>query len=291
MKILSIDVGIKNLAFCLFENLSDNEPFKIKKWDIINISENETFKCGFIDKKNKTKNEYELCNKPAKFKKDSECYCLKHSKKQSYHIPTKELKPSYINKQKIQTLYEIADKYQIKYDKPIKKVDIISLINEYIRNSCFEEITSVNASKTDLINIGIHIKTKFDAIFTEECEIDSVIIENQISPIANRMKTIQGMIAQYFIMSNVIVNNIEFVSAINKLKMFDNKDKENKEKISYNERKKLGITKCLDIISSEDRFNDKLEYFKTHKKKDDLSDAFLQGLWYLSTFKKGGAKD
>ena len=292
MKILSIDVGIKNLAFCLFENLSDNEPFKIKKWDIINISENETFKCGFIDKKNKTKNEYELCNKPAKFKKDSECYCLKHSKKQSYHIPTKELKPSYINKQKIQTLYEIADKYQIKYDKPIKKVDIISLINEYIRNSCFEEITSVNASKTDLINIGIHIKTKFDAIFTEECEIDYVIIENQISPIANRMKTIQGMIAQYFIMSNVIVNNIEFVSAINKLKMFDNKEnneikdkvKENKEKISYNERKKLGITKCLDIITSEVRFNDKIDYFKTHKKKDDLSDAFLQGLWYLSTF-------
>ena len=53
MKILSIDVGIKNLAFCLFENNNDidnidninninninNNNFKIKKWDIINISE------------------------------------------------------------------------------------------------------------------------------------------------------------------------------------------------------------------------------------------------------------
>ena len=127
----------------------------------------------------------------------------------------------------------------------------------------------------------MNIKSKFDAIFSEEYEIDYVIIENQISPIANRMKTIQGMIAQYFIMSNIIVNHIEFVSSINKLK-----DLDIKEKITYNERKKLGIAKCLDIISLDNRFNDKLEYFKTHKKKDDLSDAFLQGLWYLSTFKK-----
>ena len=277
MKVLSIDVGIKNLAFCLFEKKADNDFYKIKSWDIINISECESFKCGFIDKKNKN----EICNKPAKFKKDSECFCLKHSKKQLYHIPTKELKPSYINKQKIQKLYEIADLYQLKYDKPIKKTGISSLINEYINNSCFEEITTVNASKIDLITIGMNIKSKFDAIFSEEYEIDYVIIENQISPIANRMKTIQGMIAQYFIMSNIIVNHIEFVSSINKLK-----DLDIKEKITYNERKKIGIAKCLDIISLDHRFNDKLEYFKTHKKKDDLSDAFLQGLWYLSTFKK-----
>ena len=36
-----------------------------------------------------------------------------------------------------------------------------------------------------------------------------VIIENQISPIANRMKTIQGMITQYFIMKNIY--NVEYI--------------------------------------------------------------------------------
>ena len=36
MKILSIDVGIKNLAFCLFEKSPITEQFKITKWDTIN---------------------------------------------------------------------------------------------------------------------------------------------------------------------------------------------------------------------------------------------------------------
>ena len=41
MKILSIDVGIKNLAFCLFSKCHIGESFNIKKWDIIDISEQE----------------------------------------------------------------------------------------------------------------------------------------------------------------------------------------------------------------------------------------------------------
>ena len=47
MKILSIDVGIKNLAFCLFEQ---DDHFKVINWDIVNLSEEETFKCMFIEK-------------------------------------------------------------------------------------------------------------------------------------------------------------------------------------------------------------------------------------------------
>ena len=82
MKILSIDVGIKNLAFCLFEKSENSDYFKITKWDTVNISEqHEIQNCIFIDK-------IGLCNKPAKFSKDDQCFCLKHSKKQNYQIPT-----------------------------------------------------------------------------------------------------------------------------------------------------------------------------------------------------------
>jgi hypothetical protein len=107
MKVLSIDVGIKNLALCLFDKPSDH--YTITKWEVVNISEKDSVTCGFVDKKG-------LCNKPAKFKKDSKCFCLKHSKKQEYQVPTSELKSSYINKQKIQKLYDIAAKYNIKYE-------------------------------------------------------------------------------------------------------------------------------------------------------------------------------
>lgn len=294
MKILSIDIGIKNLAFCLFEKPDDSEHFFIKKWDVVNICEKQTFQCEFVEK-NVT------CGKPAKFQKNNACFCLKHSKKQQYLIPNAELKSSFINKQKIQKLIEIANKYKIKCEKSAKKVDIINAINEYIHQTCFEEVAVTKASNTDLITIGINIMSRFNSLFSEEDHIEHIIIENQISPIANRMKTIQGMIAQYFIMSDVGVDYIEFVSSINKLKdvtkdltavsgastdvcasSANSANALPKKKLTYADRKKLGITKCLEYVKNDHRFQNQAEFFTSHKKKDDLADSFLQGLWYIN---------
>ena len=283
-RVLSIDVGIKNLAFCLFEKLQESSYFSIKKWDIINLSqEDEIKKCCFIEKNI-------VCNKPAKYIANNDCYCLKHSKKHHFQIPTSDLKSSFINKQKIQILIEIADKYGIYYEKPTKKNDLLFKINEYISNKCFKEINVTNASQVDLISIGKNIKNKFNKYFPLDEKIDYVLIENQISPIANRMKTIQGMIAQYFIMNDC--ENIEFVSSVNKLKS-DKPDKpeqekntishiKNNNKTDYKSRKKNGINKCLEILTNNHQFNEQISYFNNHKKKDDLSDSFLQGLWFIN---------
>jgi hypothetical protein len=272
MKILSIDVGIKNLAFCLFEKV-ELEDFTITKWDTVNISEQETHNCIAIDKNG-------LCNKPSKFTKgENQCFCLKHAKKSNYKVPTPDLKTSFINKQKIQKLYEIADKYNIVYDKKTKKADIIALINDYSLKNYLQEVQTKKATDVDLYNIGKNIKTHFDKLFSQEGCIDYVIIENQIGPLAIRMKTIQGMLVQYFVMCPVEVKHVEFISASNKLKDCDIKDKS-----KYSDRKKLGIAKCLETISANSNFSNNLDYFNAHKKKDDLADSFLQGLWFLSTF-------
>jgi len=270
MKILSIDVGIKNLAFCLFEKSPTAEQFKITKWDTVNISEKETLKCDFLDKN-------EMCCKPAKFKKNDKCFCLKHSKKQNFSIPTSEQKSNFINKQKIQKLYEIADSHGIKYENKVKKADLINLIKEHIENNYFKSIETPNAADVNLFDIGTNIKHHFDNLFSNENCIDYVIIENQISPIATRMKTIQGMIVQYFVMCNLKINHIEFISSANKLK-----DVDAKEKTKYSDRKKMGIAKCLETITTDFRFNEQLSYFNSHKKKDDLSDSFLQGMWFIN---------
>jgi hypothetical protein len=274
MKILSIDIGIKNLAFCFFEKPDNSEHFRIKKWNVINICEKKTLHCCFAEKN-------VVCGKPAKYQKNNQCFCLKHSKKQNYIIPNAELKMSSIQKQKIQKLIDIVHKYKIPYDNKAKKADLVEAIQNYIHSTCFEEIVVSKASNTDLITIGINLMSHFNTLFHEEDHIDYVIIENQISPIANRMKTIQGMIAQYFIMSDVGVEHIEFVSAINKLKQFQVPDKN--KKMTYAERKKLGITKCLEFVTNDHRFQDQADFFTSHKKKDDLADSFLQGLWFLST--------
>jgi hypothetical protein len=270
MKILSIDPGIKNLAFCLFEKSHDSDYFKILKWDIVNISEQETLKCEFIEKK-------EICCKPAKFQKNNKCFCLKHSKKQQFSIPTIEQKTSFINKQNLAKLHEIANLHGIVFEKKIKKTELIDSINEYISNHYFQPVENKNAADVNLYDIGLNIKSHFDNIFSKEETIDYVIIENQISPIATRMKTIQGMIVQYFVMSGINIKNIEFISASNKLKDLNSKDKTN-----YRQRKNLGITKCLEIINSDFKYSEHLDYFQSHKKKDDLSDSFLQGLWFIN---------
>jgi hypothetical protein len=268
MKLLSIDVGIKNLSFCLLENNSDK--LTIVKWDNIDLSDKNCYKCIELGKDG-------VCDKPAKFSKNNQYYCLKHSKKHNYLQPSSDLKSTYLNKQTLPKLIEIANKYKIGHDSSIKKSKLIELISEFSNSYCYTAIDKTNASKVDLVTIGKNIQHKFDEVLGSYLlEIDTIIIENQIGPIANKMKTIQGMISQYFIMKN---NNIkiEFISATNKLKDFLQKD----SKIDYKQRKKLGIQTCLEFVSSDQRFKEWEQFFIKHTKKDDLSDCFLQGLWYV----------
>jgi hypothetical protein len=280
MKVLSIDIGIKNLAFCLLEKNNVEDGFKIKSWDVVNICEMDTFICGFIDKKGIK------CTKNAKYKKNDCFCCIKHSKKQTYDIPNKEL--TSLSKNKIGQLQTLADKYNIVYSPHDKKPELLKIINDHVKANCFDEIKTTNASRVDLITIGTNIKTKFDILFSGEEVIDYVIIENQISPIANRMKSVQGMVTQYFIMCDIFVENIEFVSSINKIKDLNTNELEGCKgggKINYKDRKQLGIKKCTELITTDYHFNDQIAFFDSHKKKDDLSDSFLQGMWYISSKK------
>jgi len=61
-----------------------------------------------------------------------------------------------------------------------------------------DSIETKSANSMNLVSIGIALKEELENYITDD-DIDHVIIENQISPIANRMKSIQGMITQYFI--------------------------------------------------------------------------------------------
>lgn len=277
MKILSIDVGIKNLAFCLFQQ--NNDHLSIVSWDIINLSQPKTLVCTALEK-NKP------CGKPAKYEYDYEnnnaCFCLKHAKKQTnYLLPTAALKPASIKKQKISALQETVTKFKIPFDAGIKKADLVNLVLSFLSQHSLQEVEKVNASKVDLIEIGTNIKMKFKEWFQNEGKIDYVLIENQISPIANRMKTIQGMICQYFIMSEENeVGSIQFVSSSNKLKESNNASTSS---TTYKERKSQGIAKCLEILGTNETFQPKLTYFQSHKKKDDLADSFLQGMWFINS--------
>jgi hypothetical protein len=159
------------------------------------------------------------------------------------------------------------------------------------------------AHDLDLITYGRNMMKHLDAILystttssATNTPIDMMIIENQISTLASRMKTLQGMITQYFIMKHI--QRIEFISASCKLKLFTdtntsldltNTDTGCVDASTYADRKKSGIMVCRSLGEiSRKRNSDYAKWmpvFENHKKKDDLADCFLQGLWRVHLLK------
>lgn len=267
MNILSIDVGMKNLAICLF-NINDKLDYKIKIWDVINLCNEQNYCCG--EKNTKTN---KICNKKAKFTKNNKYYCKIHAKNKEFKIPTPDLNPNKVKKLKINQLKELANKYDIDFIKKIKKDDLKNIINKKLEVEYFDNISSIKANSFNLVQYGRNLKTEFNKIF-KDTKIDGVVVENQIGPLAMRMKTLQGMIMQHFIEKNIPL--VEEVSASNKLKEFlGNK------KTTYTERKNESIKITRNILNENNFLNNWLEHFNKHKKKDDLADSFLQGRWYL----------
>ena len=272
MKVLSIDVGIKNLAYCLFDLNTLTNSYEIVLWNVINL-------CG-----NEPNCTADLCKQKAKYVNDKNtlCLCLKHAKKSTYILPTADLSLKKIKKMSKEKLSELVRKHSISL-KPTdaKKEDILQTVLEFFNEKMLQSSATSSANDLNLIQIGVAMKKAFDIEFVNHITtIEQIVIENQISPIANRMKSLQGMIAQYFIMHDI--TKIDFVSASNKLKGHDSNEGLDTDISSYSSRKKEGIRITLQLLEKDEKHKKWLTYFKTHKKKDDLADAFLQGNWFLN---------
>jgi hypothetical protein len=125
-----------------------------------------------------------------------------------------------------------------------------------------------NTKKLDVMSVE-EISKSIIRNYDTLSEIHVVLVENQIGPLASKMKMIQGMVIQYWVSRNA---KIECISSCNKLKLF------HVGKTTYAQRKKLSIQHTLSILESNHM---DVSSFSKHKKKDDLADTFLQGIWYL----------
>jgi len=303
MRLISYDIGIKNLAYCIFE-LSNDKKISIIDWNIISLLENnetQQHQCSQMIAGKTKKLPSCKCTKIAKYQKNDQYFCEKHAKKGNYIIPTKKHTKIHLKKLKVGELEQLGRSLFLFVNEPdkkgfMKKEEMVDKIAAFYEKQCFQPIVqkkSENCGDADLIVIGKRMKKLLDENPITKT-ITHVIIENQISPIATRMKTIQGMLTQYYIdhIENV---SIEFASSVNKLKQFlvlkntiklsDSKEpnKEDKKNASekYKEHKKSGIQYCSQILQNNDTmFHEWKDRMET-KKKDDLADCFLQGLWYM----------
>lgn len=286
MILLSFDVGIKNLAYCLLSitdysanesvnNDIDKKKFiEIVKWNIIDLS------CDQVEEVESKTVEKILkqcckCKKAATYcthsntmlPEDVMKFCKKHAEEAQLPMHPKLLKS---NSKSGHTPYIVP----------------LSILNK-----------KVSCNKINIVDLGKNIKCHLDVIFAEHMDkIDAILIENQIGNLAGRMNVLQGMISQYFIMRNI--TNIEFISATNKLKLFKtviNKKSHTSggvsegsnldnvlesEKKLYKMRKDAGKMVCRSLLSFYPKLNEWIAKYDKHKKNDDLADCFLQGYYY-----------
>jgi hypothetical protein len=327
-RLISFDIGIRNLAYCVF-SIDTSNP--IIAWDVLDIStkvlekqekteiqeKNSIITCSCVLSKKsckKKEKEEESCKKKAKYQTGSkEYYCEKHAKeaqeKKHYYLPNKEFQTAFLKKQKVDFLVEFERKYgftvPVLEERKEKKEDRLERIMKWVQEKVFIFLVDPDKKKEKkteigLVEIGRNMANHLMAIPDTIQEIDTVLIENQISPIANKMKTIQGMLAQIYILHGV--ENIEFVSSSNKLRGFsspilsEEKDAEGTKKEekdvegtktkatnpNYKQHKKDGIAFCKQLLETRGETEWKT-FFETYpKKQDDLADAFLQGIWFLN---------
>ena len=122
--------------------------------------------------------------------------------------------------------------------------------------------------------------------------ITKVLLENQ--PVLKNpvMKSVQMIVFSFFQYQAILlareINTIKLVNASNKLKVgktfteINNNEDIIKIKSKYTRNKKFAIEYTYKILQDRiEDFETLTEYFRENKKRDDLADAFLQGMYYI----------
>ena len=256
MKILSVDIGIRNLALCLLETGQAGEGIQIARWSVLDLAPPRA--CA-------------TCPRPATVAKGELVACRVCAKK---HAPD---------------LLLVTPKMRSACTPPhdenyLRKAGCLrdgekctqAAVRRFLRERAFLPYKSPPASSIPLPRVAAALGAGIDA-FLERAgrPLDSVAIENQIGPQAIRMKAVQAMVTQHVVTTGLCgAKGIVYMSAGEKLRAFASSSN---KKLTYGQRKQLGIRACEHVLKCSGE-TERLGEFASHPKRDDLADAYLQGV-------------
>ena len=141
-KVLSIDIGVRNLAFCIMsaDDKNNFSTYKIHLWDVYDTLEDDNHLCQGIQKSGK------ICNKKCGFMykgNDKTSYCCKT------HLPneikkSKVIPKENIYKKKLIKSYKLQDIAKI----VLEKINIIFKNNEEL----FKQLKEINIELQPTLN-------------------------------------------------------------------------------------------------------------------------------------------
>ena len=144
--------------------------------------------------------------------------------------------------------------------------------------------TGAKAASLSYDAIGNALMDRLDELSELWAQVDHVVLDTQFKR-NRRMIFLSAIIFGYFIKCGQRneaskIEHVKFVSSRNKLEVYDGPTiTTRKRKNPKDERKQLAIQHCEYMIRGNEKWLSFLKRFP--KKKDDLSDCFLQGAWYL----------
>jgi hypothetical protein len=316
MIIISWDVGIIHLAYCILEYMhneeNDTNTINILDWDEINLIEDDRLilQCCGTTKPKKKNDKITVCGKNASYylniDKNNKPYgfCKTHlSQHEKYWTKEKTKKMFKQISSNHNCMYmkmdgtECGKKSKFVYEHHDTKIYYCTSHNKSemlkkIKDFSPQPIKNLIARKYPTNQLQINLIRKLDDLSEHfsKLGIEEVVIENQPSQKNPKMKSISNTLFDYFLIRGYIdkihhmdIKLVRFMCPSNKLKV-NNDNTIEVFKSNKDDKKIYKLTKALGIQYTKQLLDDnkeQLEYLDLYKKKDDICDAYLQGRYYL----------
>lgn len=255
MKLISFDVGLRNLSYCILEGTSRRD-MKIVGWDLIDVmAEMSGHDKPFCYK----------CKKPACWSKDEgRVYSCTRHRNQNGGVLTK----TELNKKSKEELLALAKSHGLHGSLKKELVDgLYKILSANVWKRCVK-----SAKQGSVVDLAPAIHQSLSSRIQLWKNADLVVFEQQPD---KRMLCVQGMMHMWFVTQGF---RCKGVSAVHKLTNTITLEDATK---TYKGRKKTGIVHTQELLPT----NELKTFMLKHPKKDDLCDAFLQGLWILENTK------